>query len=345
MTVTIIRPGLLTTVQDLGRPGFQKLGVAVGGAADAVSLRTANLLVGNAEEEAALELTLGGVALRFEADTLLAVCGADFSPALDGIPFPQSRPVAVRRGSVLEFGVSRQGLRTYVAAAGGFAVPKVMGSASTYTRGGFGGFAGRALQAGDVVPVGPPGERSARLGRVLLRSAGTDSGDAGFGCPYLSTSWFASDVAGIVRQNDRRIIRVLRGEHFERFDADSREKLFRQPFVVDPRSDRMGSRLSGPALQLSAPLELLSEGVSHGTVQVPPDGQPIVLLADRQTTGGYPQIAHVASVDLPAVAQTKPGEQIRFREIGREEAEWLLVRRECAMRELQAAISLKLRDG
>ncbi|MEF3303606.1 KipI antagonist, partial [Paenibacillus sp. GYB003] len=164
--------------------------------------------------------------------------------------------------------------------------------------------------------------------------------------PFAAASWFVPPrfrmEAADGRRAAERVVRVVRGAEFERFTADSRERLFREPFAVRPQSDRMGCRLGGPRLALAAPLELLSEGVGEGTIQVPPDGEPIVLLADRQTIGGYPRIAHVAAVDIPLVAQTMPGETIRFAEIALAEAERLLLERERRLRALKAAIALRL---
>lgn len=334
MTVTIVRPGLLATVQDTGRHGYQSYGVPVGGAMDVVSLRIANWLAGNEDGAAALELTLSGACLRFDEDALIAVCGADLSPTADGRPLPQRRPVWLRRGSVVEFKARASGCRAYVAVAGGFDVPPVMGSRSTYVRGGIGGFEGRRLQPGDRLRSGTPGRAASALSAVLAKAR--EDGGA-----FAAVPWHVSPLvfAPLAR---RQGIRIIRGAEFGRFDAASREALLRDPFVVRPQSDRMGYRLSGPALKLSEPFELLSEGVSAGTIQVPPDGQPIVLMADRQTVGGYPRIAHVATVDLTALAQTMPGEAVAFRDIGQAEAERLLIWRELGLSELKAAIRLKL---
>lgn len=335
MTVTVLRPGLLTTVQDLGRPGWQRFGVPVGGAMDPVALRVANALVGNSEDAAALEITLQGPRLRFDADALIAVCGADLSPTVDGMPLPQWRPVLVRRGSVLAFGRPRWGVRSYLAVAGGWDVPSVLGSRSTDRRAGLGGIGGRALREGDRLPAGVPTPLAHHLmatlsGRVDRR-------------PLASVTWRTSPRA-YPAYAAPPTVRALRGPEFDAFSPEAQAAFFTRPFRVTPQSDRMGYRLAGPTLALRKAIELVSEGVSTGTVQVPPDGQPIVLLADRQTAGGYPRIACVATVDLPVLAQTPPGAIVRFREVSMGEAQALLVQREHLLRRLRAAIARRLAE-
>lgn len=336
MTVTVLHPGLLTTVQDLGRPGWQHIGVPVSGAMDAFALRVANALVGNDDGAAALEITLHGPQLHFDVDALIAVCGADLSPAVDDVPLPQWRPVLVRRGSVLAFGRPRWGVRAYLAIAGGWDVPAVLGSCSTYLRAKLGGLEGRALREGDRLFAGVPSPAAQRLMAALSSRLGRR--------PYATVAWHVSPRA-FPAYAARPIVRALRGPEFDGFTPDAQEALFTQPFRVTPQSDRMGCRLAGPALKLRAPLELLSEGVTAGTVQVPPDGQPIVLLADRQTAGGYPRIASVTTVDLPVLAQAPPGTFLCFREVSLGEAQALLACREQLLRRLRAAIFRRLAEG
>ncbi|RCW51870.1 biotin-dependent carboxyltransferase family protein [Paenibacillus prosopidis] len=330
--IKVLRPGLLTTVQDLGRYGFQKYGVVAGGVMDTGAARTANWLVGNADREAVLEITLTGTELVIESEMVIAVCGGDMSVTIDGQAMPLWRPVLIRAGAVVKFSAYRSGCRSYLAAAGGFDVPEVMGSRSTYLRGSIGGFEGRAMKAGDVLAVKQPSLLSARIHAAL--SAGFEGG-------FSASNWHASHFA-IAENLAEPIIRAIPGTHFDLFTPGSQEDLFNQTFRIGVQSDRMGCRLEGTQkLQLSSPAEMLSEAVANGTVQVPPDGNPIVLLADRQTTGGYPRIAQVATVDIPVFAQLKPGDRFRFEAVTQQEAERLYLDGERDMQLLKAAISYK----
>jgi len=333
MSITVLRPGLLTSIQDLGRNGYQKHGVIVSGGMDSYSLRIANLLVGNEESEAVLEITLTGPSLELGEDALLAITGGDLSPTIDGKPVPMWRPVYIKRGSVLKFGACKSGCRSYLAVAGGYSIPEVMGSKSTYLRAGIGGFQGRALQKGDVLRCNSPQGQSVRLMQQLARK--TSSG------AFVSTAWYFGRTH-IPHHSRPTKVRVMRGRQFEQFTGDSKNQFFHQLFQVTPQSDRMGYRLSGPALKLDQSLELISEAVTFGTIQVPPDGNPIILLADRQTVGGYPKIAQMAMVDVAIVAQIKPGETIGFQEISLAEAERLYIEREKEIDNLRTAIRLKL---
>jgi len=330
MSVEVMLPGVCTTVQDAGRYGFQQHGVIVGGAMDPVAMRMANMLVGNQPGEAVLELTLKGPSLRFHEDFLIAVCGGDFAPAIDGQRIAGNRAVWVRRGSTLQFSRAKKGCRAYLAVAGGWDVPVVMNSRSTNFRAGFGGHEGRMLRANDWLRANSPGEFSRFLASRLAKQAGANS--------FAQAGWHVPPSAFPCIANPT--VRVIRGEQYDDFTADSREHFWSQPFQVSPQSDRMGYRLAGPQLSLSAPLELTSEAVTAGTIQVPPSGQPIILLADRQTIGGYPKIGCVASVDLPIFAQLKPGDVLCFQEISVGEAQRALYEREMELRQLQVAIQL-----
>jgi len=334
MSLRIVRPGLLTTVQDLGRPGYQYLGVVVSGAMDALALRVANLLVGNAQGAAGLEITLLGPTIRFESEQLIALTGANLSPILDGQPMPLHRPVAVRAGTVLAFGAARAGCRAYLAVAGGLAVPLVLGSRATYLRAALGGWHGRALLAGDELPVGEP----TAMGQQLRQAVAPAS---------LAASWAAAhwtpgpDLCPTPRSQP--IIRAVRGPEYEQFDAASQQTFWREPFALTPAADRMGYRLRGPELRRETEVELLSSAVTFGTMQVPPGGQPIVLLADAQTTGGYPRLAQVITADYGALAQAAPGQALRFQEVSLAEAQALYLAQERRLRNLRRAIEWKLR--
>lgn len=331
MRVQVIRPGLLTTVQDVGRYGFQKHGVLVSGAMDTFAMRIVNLLVGNAEGAATLEITLRGPTLRFEEPALIAIGGAYLSPKIDGQPVPEWRPVWVRAGSQLTFGAPVAGCRTYLAIAGGIAVPEVLGSRSTFLRGGIGGYAGRALAAGDLLTSGTPSIAAERRMAQLEPLAGHD--------PFAATDWVVSSMLLPDYRKDP-VLRVMRGTQFDAFDEQSQRQFLSGAFQVTPQSDRMGYRLQGSSLRLSKPLEMISEGVTAGTIQVPSEGNPIVLLADRQTTGGYPKIGQIATVDLPLIAQVKPGETVTFAEISLSEAQRLYVQRERELALFQQGITL-----
>ncbi|MBP2637326.1 MAG: urea amidolyase related protein [Firmicutes bacterium] len=334
MSMTVIRPGLLSSIQDQGRYGFQKYGVIVSGTMDSYALRVANILVGNEESEGVLEMTLMGPTLKLEQDMLIAITGGDMVPTINSVPVPMWRPVYVKQGSVLAFKGCRPGCRSYLAVAGGYDIPSVMGSKSTYLRAGIGGFGGRALQQDDVLPV--QNSLSTRA-RRLLKQLSISIQDKEF----AAADWCAAK-AHILHSSQPITVRVTSGSQYEYFSPESKEQFFSQPFRVTPQSDRMGYRLAGPELTLSQPLEMISEAVALGTVQVPPDGNPIILLADRQTAGGYPKIAQIAAVDVAIIAQTRPGEQIRFQEISLQEAQRLYLEREEYLHQLRQAIGLRL---
>jgi len=307
--LVVVRPGLLTTVQDLGRWGHQAAGVPVAGAMDTYSLRLANSLVGNLDGAASLEVTLLGPSLRAEAPLVVAVAGAVFDLTVDDRPVPHGAALDLAAGSVLRFGERRAGTRAYLAVAGGVATPVVLGSRSTHLVSRLGGLEGRALLTGDVVPVGavaiPPVRRTTRAPLPVAQTSG------------------------------ERRLRVLLGPQDDWFTTSSLDALLGAAFTVSPRSDRMGFRLDGPALLTRRPEELVSEPVAFGALQVPPGGAPILLMADRQTAGGYPKIATVITADLPLAGQLAPGDAVRFAACTRAEARGALIARE---RELLRAV-------
>ena len=328
MSVRIARPGLLTTVQDLGRRGWQRHGIVVGGAMDTAALRIANLLVGNPQRAAALEVTLLGPTLEFRDDHLFALAGGDLGAQLNGEPIPSWRPCAAATGSVLSFAGLRTGCRAYVAFAGGIDVPEVLGSCSTDLRAGIGGFEGRGLAAGDVLSIGPPAATARRWLTDLMAHE------------RCAADWGAGPSL-LLPHSPEPVVRVLRGLEHDGFSEESRRALFESTFRVSPQSDRMGYRLEGPRLTLDRPLELLSSPVVQGTMQVPPGGNPIVLMADRQTVGGYPRIAQVITVDLSVLAQAVPGVRVRFQEVTLTEAQSLYHTYEREMRQLADAIRMR----
>ena len=290
-------PGLSTTLQDLGRPGHQALGIPVSGALDPDALRLANTLVGNGAAEAALEIRLAGPSLRVDAEAVLvALCGAAapievLSPGKRQVPAGQS--VWLERDTVFRVAGLRESSTAYLAVGGGFDAPELLGSRSTYPRGGFGGFAGRRLAEGDRLP---------------LRRNTADRGTA----------------LRLARQSELGLperIRVVLGPQEDCFAAEGIEAFLNQDFTVSNDSDRMGLRLDGPKVRHAAGYNIVSDGIATGAIQVPGDGKPIVLLADHQTTGGYPKIATVISADMPALGRATPGATIRFKAVTVEEAQ------------------------
>jgi len=318
--IRVVKPGLSTTIQDLGRRGYQKYGVSVSGAMDRLSARLANRLVGNAPSAACLETTLIGPTLEFLSDAEFAVAGAPTPMTLDGEPVPMHARVRARRGSVLEMPPVGRGARSYVAVAGGFAVEPALGSRSTYARARLGGVSGRRLEAGDLLPIGRPG---ANLGpgdrdREPVRARTP-------GVPLYA----ASETARV---------RVVPGPEADALGPGCLEAFASREYRVSADSDRMGYRLEGrdplPMAGWGA-REMLSSAVNFGTVQAPPSGMPIVMMADRQTCGGYPRLASVIGADLGVLAQVPPGGVVRFEIVSAAEAGAALLERE---RELEAAL-------
>ncbi|KIP22642.1 Allophanate hydrolase subunit 2 [Anoxybacillus ayderensis] len=332
MSIRVIRSGLLTMVQDLGRFGFQKDGVTVGGAMDQFAHRIANILVRNEESEGTLEMTFIGPTLAFEEDALVAICGGEFEASIDGQEVPLWRPVFVKQGSILTIGHCRAGCRAYLAVSGGFHIPKIMNSQSTYLLARIGGFQGRALQKDDVLLL-----RESRRNFELLRLHKKKTS-----LPFITMSWGISFQFRAYFYKSPKTIRVIQGAQFAHFTTQSQKRFFTQPYKVTSQSNRMGYRLEGPLLQRKHSVEMVSGAVTFGTIQVPNEGKPIILMADRQTTGGYPKIAQVIAVDLPILAQTKPGEQIVFHDISFEEAQRLYIQHELSMKQCEKVMMSKM---
>lgn len=304
MSLLIIKPGPLASVQDLGRHGHRQLGICPGGALDTLALTLANRLVGNADSAAGLELTLGGCEIRFERDARIALVGDPFGAKLDGVPVWPCWSVPVRAGQALRLGVgatgARPGLRTWLALSGGIDVPSMLGSRSTDLKAGFGGLEGRALRKGDRLPIGTSQLNEAHLARKPFGIRAPDGGDA----PGEPTT-----------------LRVRPGPEAEQFLQAARKLLHTEPWRITPQSNRMGSRLAGPELKRRKGVgDMLSSGVIPGTVQVPPSGQPIILMGDAQTTGGYPRIAVVIRADLWKLAQAPLGGLLRLVEVDEQAA-------------------------
>lgn len=330
MSVCVELPGMLTTVQDLGRRGHQAEGVPVGGAMDQVAHRVANLLVGNDDDAATLEITLLGPSVSFRASALIALCGADLGALLGDTQLPPWRAAFAPSGTRLAFSGGRAGCRAYLAVAGGIDTPPVLGSRSTLLRARFGGLRGRALERGDELSVGRATDLSQRIASAV-RGASED----------IAVARWAASPAIRPAYSGQVVVHVLADAHTRNLTAESHERLFGAEFRIAPQSDRMGFRLEGPTLELESPLELLSEGVTFGTIQLPAGGAPIVLMADRQTTGGYPRIGCIAAVDLPLVAQLRPGDRLRFQPISLREAQAMYLARERDLAQARVGIALR----
>ncbi len=286
--ITVVKPGWLTTIQDLGRFGAQAYGVSVSGAMDRRSLVIGNRLVGNGDHEAALEITLQGPELQFAHNTVIALTGADLSPALNHQAVPLWTCLLVTAGSTLSCGTRRSGARCYLAVAGGLDVPIVFGSRATHVSSKTGGLNGRALIAGDVVACGKP----------LLHQFNL----AGRSLPDPLRPAYSNPPA----------LRIVAGPQEDAFRKDALSVITNNAYRLSSQSDRMGYRLQGPAVSLTQQTQHISDATATGALQVPHDGQPILLMADRQTTGGYPKIAVVIAADLHLAGQLLPGDSLRF---------------------------------
>jgi antagonist of KipI len=330
MEMIVTRAGFLTSVQDLGRTGFREFGVSTSGALDPLALRVANLLVSNDERAAGLEITLGGLQLRFNDERIIAWCGGEFEVEIGSQSLPAGHVAHLQAGDELKFRPPQIGCRAWLAISGGVDVPIVLGSRSTDLRANFGGFDGRALRDGNLVPLGPRPGSPIPATRI--------------------SSWTAPhDWVSPARPNP--ILRFVRGTDWTRFNPPSRgygvagastlQRLTSEPFTVSPDSDRMGVRLSGPELPRADNVDLISEAVAPGTVQVPPSGQPILLLGDCQTIGGYPKIAQVITVDLGIAAQLRAGDRVRFLEVSLGDAHQLFLQRERSLERFRIGLSLR----
>jgi biotin-dependent carboxylase-like uncharacterized protein len=307
-----IQPGPLTTVQDLGRFGYQQFGVPPSGALDNYAFRIGNILVGNDEGAASLEITLFGCWLRALQETTVAVTGADIAAAINGKPAPAWESIRLKSGDVLSFPQLKSGCRTYIAVARGIDVPGVMKSASTYVKAGIGGFDGRALRAGD---------------RVKARTGAASAAGARLAVEYIP------------EYENQITLRVIPGPQDNCFTGEGIHTFFTSEYIVSSHADRMGYRLVGPCIEHRNGADIISDGIPLGAVQVPGDGLPIILLADRQTTGGYTKIATVISVDIPKIAQAKPGDRVKFQRVTERQAVNLIRKYEQKM----AAIKSDLR--
>lgn len=291
----VIKPGLSTSIQDLGRIGYQKYGIPTSGAMDSFAHRVANLLVGNQEEEATLEIMLMGPQLKILQDTVVAIGGADLSATIDGKPLYPWKSFRVYAGQILSFGRPVNGTYAYLAVSGGFFAEEVMGSKSTYAQANIGGLDGRILQKGDTLLSADVELKSIRAGRYLKK---TD----------------------VPNYEQHRPIRVIAGPDIFAFSDKTYQQFYQESYRITEQSNRMGYRLEGKALSHADRADIISDAVLPGTIQVPANGQPIVLLSDRQTTGGYARIATVITTDIPLLVQRKIGSEIQFLSVSLERA-------------------------
>lgn len=340
MSIRVLSPGWLTSIQDSGRIGHAAIGVGRAGAMDDVALRLGNALVGNAENAAAFEITLRGPRLRFDSDALIALTGAVIDARCAMQEIPLWRPVWIQAGSELDLGNMRRGARSYLAIAGGIDVAPVLGSRSIDINAALGPFSGRGLVAGDDVPIGTTAQE--RLSPSWTALGGARPADRGGHEGVVTAHWSLDPQPWFDARGDRPVA-LARGSHFENLDRTSRRTLFAAEFRVGNESNRVGYRLEGAKLRLDPPLELISEGVVPGTMQLPPNGNPIVLMAEAPTTGGYPRIGMVATVDLPRLAQRRPGDRVRFVETSLAEAQTRYLQRERALAALIQSITERLR--
>ena len=291
--IEILHGGAFTTVQDLGRKGYQQFGMPTAGAMDITSLRLANRLVQNDEGQACLEITFIGLRLVALRDLVIAITGGDLTPKVDGSPLPMWQTVSVRENSQISFTGVRDGIRSYLSVAGGIQVPEIMGSKSTYIRGGIGGLEGRPLRREDRLHMSP------RLRRIPLHKLKEEL------IPHYGGQWKT---------------RVIMGPQDDYFSKQGIETFTSSEYTITPQSDRMGYRLQGPVIEHREDADIISDATCLGSIQVPGHGFPIILLADRQTTGGYPKIATAINVDLYNLGQAKPGDKIQFSPINVVEA-------------------------
>ncbi|ADL12038.1 biotin-dependent carboxyltransferase family protein [Acetohalobium arabaticum] len=320
--IKIIKSGMLTLIEDDGRYGYQQYGVPVSGTMDFFAHRLANILVGNDELESVLETTIIGPEIEFHDDMVIAITGADSSPILNGKSIPLWQSIRVHRGDHLSFNGIKDGCRSYIAFSGGFDVPVVMDSKSTYIKAGIGGFKGRALNQGDVLRIGEPTEEITELeGRKIPQE-------------YIN-----------YHLQDNINIRVVLGPQKEYFTAKGIEAFLSNKYEITNESDRMGYRLNGEEIEHKKSADILSDGIAMGAVQVPSNGQPIIMMADRQVTGGYTKIANVITVDLPKIAQAKPGQEIEFEAITVQKAQKLLRSFENKINFIKRVFKLKLKNN
>ena len=308
MILQILSPGPLSTIQDGGRFGYMSSGFGSGGAMDLRSMQIANILVGNLPEDGVIEMTMLGISAQFTCRSVIALTGADMQPKLNGKPIAMYRSIPVQPGDHLSMSAAQSGMRCYLAVAGGFDIDPVMGSMSTNLKIKAGGFRGRKLQAGDQLPL----RRSVISAEEAVHSCAPEND-----YPQVTT------------------VRVMFGPQEDYFTDKGVETFLRSAYKVSEQSDRMGVRLEGAPIESKNGVDIISDGIAYGSIQIPPSGMPIIMMADRQTTGGYAKIATVITADLPKIAQAKPGTYIRFMAISKKEAVAALKKERNFIKQLQ----------
>ncbi len=312
-SMTILSPGPLSTVQDEGRFGYMSTGFSPGGAMDTKAAKTANILVGNAPSDGVIEMTVMGLSAQFSCDTLLAITGADMAPEINGEAVPMYRAIPVHAGDTLTMKLAKSGMRSYLAVAGGFDLRTSMGSMSTNLKCALGGMEGRKLQRGDVLPL-----------RRALLSFPKDARET-------SPETYAKSLT----------VRVILGPQDDFFTEKGLETFLSATYTVTDKSDRMGVRLDGEKIENKNGVDIISDGIATGSIQIPASGTPIIMMADRQTTGGYAKIATVITADLPKIAQAAPGTEIRFTAISQKEAVRILRKEEGKLKALEYRLLFK----
>jgi len=312
MSITVLNPGLLTTVQDQGRIGYQQFGVSVSGVMDPRAATVANILVGNDDKEAVLECTMMGPQLQFDKANCIAITGGDLMPTLDGKPIPNYTAIKVEAGQVLKFTMPKTGCRAFIAFAGGLDVPEVMGSRSTYMKAKIGGVNGRKLEKGDVIGFRAP---KAELKNMNFRSMASE---------FVPRKEYT--------------VRVILGPQDDYFTEEGIKTFLSQTYTVTAEFDRMGCRLEGEVIQHKDGGDIISDGIAFGAIQVPSSGKPIIMLGDRQTTGGYTKIANVITVDFRILAQLKQGDKVRFEQVSVKAAQAALLTQRAALKTIRSAL-------
>ena len=306
MSITILKPGMMSSVQDLGRWGFQQFGVPIGGAMDKVSAALANIICGNDENEAVIEMTLHGTSIMFNEAAFCAIVGGGCKAYIDDVELPFNRLLWIPAFSIIRTTAHAQGCRSYLAVSGGFNVKKIMGSASTYTPSGIGGINGRNLITGDMLAFKREQNLHAASNLHMLPN--------GVGI----SQWHTADL--VAPTPEIATVHAIKGPEFDCFNTASQENIFNSILTISSQSNRMGYRLEGNKFILKQKTEMVSTAVTTGIVQVTHEGDPIILMADAQTIGGYPRIARICAADISLLAQTRPGVKIQFKEIGEEES-------------------------
>lgn len=320
MSIRVIESGILDTIQDRGRYGYGASGINAGGAMDIIAADVANALVGNAENEAVIEFHFPSGIIEFSRSALISITGADFSPCIDDEPVPLNTPVIVRANSTVSFKKLKHGARCYLAVQGGFAIEPWLGSYSTNLKAKAGGLHGRKLQKDD---------------KITLRSSLVNESNT------HALPWHA-DIASFY--NTDHTVRFIKGNEYDLLTDCSETIVQGNTFSISTQSDRMGYHLNGSPLKLKEPKQMISSAVTRGTMQLLPNGQLIILMADHQTTGGYPRLGHVSAADFPTLAQLQPNTAIRFKSISVDEAENLLLQQQHHLHQIKSACSFRLKD-